>query len=177
MNAFRHITALRHKKECASAHSRAERGRLRQITSSCTDRSGNEEAHPAGGFCRIGDAVSYTIKNPGIFHISRDEFPIQNPRYHPLLSTVLFAHLLHSHDLTRHSRISLPHLLFDKHTCKSFIRYLYHPAACVFQMSNVSTDLLRSVPAIFSFKQRSQSVTLYSCRHLKMGVSFPAFSL
>ena len=39
-----------------------------------------------------------------------------------------------------------------------------------------STSLLQSVPHISSFKQRSQSVTLYSCRRLKMEVSFIAFA-
>lgn len=37
-----------------------------------------------------------------------------------------------------------------------------------------STSLLQSVPCISSFKQRSQSVTLYSCRHLKIRVSINA---
>ena len=37
-----------------------------------------------------------------------------------------------------------------------------------------STSLLQSVPITFSSKQRSQSVTLYSCRRLKIRVSFIA---
>ena len=38
-----------------------------------------------------------------------------------------------------------------------------------------SNSLLQSVPLISSSKQRSQSVTLYSCRPLSIRVSFNAF--
>ena len=56
MHSFFVISKCYLKKECALAHSRAERGRLRHISSS------RERASTRSAFCFIGNATQFPIK-------------------------------------------------------------------------------------------------------------------
>ena len=98
---------------------------------------------------------------------------IKIPRYHPhwkASAFILFSVLRHTPEIHRYGyRLTLPLLPVTEAAVPPYYR-LIAPA------SAASDDLLPSVPKIFSSQGRSQSVTSYSCRPLKIRVLFFAFT-
>jgi hypothetical protein len=88
------------KKECASAHSRAERGRLRHSSSSCKCASPARSA-----FCFIGSSF-------GIFYEAKNgHFAVLSAKRPPFLQNLFIQLLLLPHLFPEHHYERQPHLL------------------------------------------------------------------